>query len=136
MGAANQMQNQYAASSKPSLAESSGLWMLQNQAIQQAQLGQQQNALNQQGSLAYQQLGFNAQAENLQAMESNQQAANQLNQANAKNMSSGIGGMIGAIGGAAMFSDARVKKGIHGAGPEIDAPLAKWAADIISSTMT
>jgi len=127
--AANQMQNQYAQQQQGyagGMQQAAGGINQFNE--QQAGLQGQQNALNQQGALAYQQLGFNAQAEQLQAMESNQQAANSLNQSNAKNMSSGMGGILGAVGGAAFLSDKRSKTNIKDAGDEIDDALSKMGA--------
>jgi len=103
---------------------------------QQAGLQGQQNALNQQGALAYQQLGFNAQAEQLQAMESNQQAANSLNQSNAKNMSSGMGGILGAVGGAAFLSDKRSKTNIKMLVMKLMMLSLKWARMLMNINMT
>lgn len=123
---ANQQQNQFAQQQ----LGFAGLGMqgaqgLQGNALAQAQLRAGQNQLNQTGQLGYEQLGFNAQAEQLQAAMANQQQAYGLNESNAKNASSIGGGLISAAGGAMMMSDARVKKNISHAGPEIDDALGK-----------
>lgn len=123
---ANQMQNQYAQQQ----LGFQGLGMqgaqgLQGNALAQAQLRMQQNQLNQTGQLAYEQLGFNSQAEALQAAMANQQQAYGLNESNARNASSGIGGILAAAGGAMMFSDERVKKDVRDGGPSIDDALSQ-----------
>lgn len=123
---ANQQQNQFAQQQ----LGFAGLGMqgaqgLQGNALAQAQLRAGQNQLNQTGQLGYEQLGFNAQAEQLQAAMANQQQAYGLNESNAKNASSIGGGLIAAAGGAMMMSDARVKKNISHAGIQIDDALGK-----------
>lgn len=96
---------------------------LQGNAQAQAQLQQSQNQLGQQSQLGYEQLGFNAQNANMQAQMNNQNNAYQMNMSNAKNASSGIGGIIGAVGGAMMLSDERSKTNIKDGGHGIDTAL-------------
>lgn len=96
---------------------------LQGNAQAQAQLQQSQNQLGQQSQLGYEQLGFNAQNANMQAQMNNQNNAYQLNESNVKNASSGIGGIIGAVGGAMMLSDERSKTNIKDGGRGIDTAL-------------
>jgi len=97
MGAASQMQNQAAQQQAGFGAQNmQGAGLMAGQDTAGAQLQAQQNALNQQGNLGFQQLGFNAQAENMQAAQGNQSTALQTNLANAKNASSTAGGIIGA----------------------------------------
>lgn len=96
---------------------------LQGNAQAQAQLQQSQNQLGQQSQLGYEQLGFNAQNANMQAQMNNQNNAYQMNMSNAKNASSGIGGILGAVGGAMMLSDERSKMNIKDGGHGIDTAL-------------
>lgn len=96
---------------------------LQGNAQAQAQLQAGQNALGAQTGLGYQQLGFNVQNANMQAAMNNQNNAYQLNESNVKNASSGIGGIIGAVGGAMMLSDERSKTNIKDGGHGIDTAL-------------
>jgi hypothetical protein len=109
--AASQAQNQYAQQQMGfGGLNLQGTGQVQQNYMNQAQMQEQQNALNQQGQMGYEQLGFNAQAEGLQAQEANQQSSLSTNQANAKGASSGLGGILGAVGGAMAFLDAKFRE--------------------------
>lgn len=117
---ANAAQNQYAQQQLGFGQQNLGAAGLYGQA---GQLQAGQNALNQQGALGYQQLGFNSQAEALQAAMANQQANENINISNAKNASSGLGGILGAVGGAFALSDRRAKTNVKDASSDIDSAL-------------
>lgn len=124
MQATNQAQNQYGAQQQGySSLGMQGAGAVQGNELANAQFQQQQNALNQQGRLGFEQLGFNAQAQNMQAQMNNQNNAYQMNMSNAANAGRTAGGIISAAGSAMMMSDQRAKDNIRDAGPGLDEAL-------------